>query len=77
MSASRIRSIALGGLGEGDDFAQALRAGEVGDVVDGVIEADVLQRVGYRADDVVLADDGGHGLYQVYRCGCVRGAEER
>ena len=36
-------------------------AGEVGDVIDGVVEADVLQRVGYAADYVVLADDGHRG----------------
>ena len=39
-----------------------IRAGEVGDVIDRVIEADVLQRVGYGADYVVLADDGHRGL---------------
>ncbi len=33
-------------------------AGEVGDVVGGVVEADVLECVGYAADYVVLADDG-------------------
>jgi len=37
-------------------------AGEVGDVVGGVVEADVLERVGYAADYVVLLDDGGHGV---------------
>ena len=36
-------------------------AGEVGDVIDRMIEADVLQRVGYGADYVVLADDGHIG----------------
>ncbi len=36
-------------------------AGEVGDVVGGVVEADVLECVGYAADYVVLAD-GGHGV---------------
>ena len=35
-------------------------AGEVGDVVGGVVEADVLECVGYGADYVVLLDDG-HG----------------
>ncbi len=35
-------------------------AGEVGDVVDGVVVADVLEGVGYGLDEVVLFD-GGHG----------------
>jgi hypothetical protein len=35
-------------------------AGEVRDVVLGVVEADVLERVGYGTDEVVLLD-GGHG----------------
>ena len=36
-------------------------AGEVGDVIGGVVEADVLECVGYAADYVVLLDDGHRG----------------
>jgi hypothetical protein len=41
-------------------------AREVGDVVNRVVEADVLQRVGYAADYVVLANDG-HGRAGPFR----------
>ena len=53
-----LRDGVLGGVG----LLVLVGAGEVGDVIDGVVEADVLQRVGYGADYVVLADDGHGGL---------------
>jgi hypothetical protein len=46
------------GVARGGGLLHLIRAGEVGDVVDGVVEADVLQRVGYAADDVVLTNSG-------------------
>ena len=48
-----------GVFGGGGLFA-LVGAGEVGDVVDGVVVADVLERVGYAGDEIFLADDG-HG----------------
>jgi len=42
---------------------------EVGDVIDRVIEADVLQRVGYGTDYVVLLDDGHKGPRIILWCG--------
>src|SRR5690606_329264 len=41
-------------------FLALVRGGEVADVVDRVVVADVLERVGDRLDQVVLLDDG-HG----------------
>ena len=52
-----LRDGVLGGVG----LLVLVGAGEVGDVIDRVVEADVLQRVGYAADYVVLADDGHRG----------------
>ena len=49
----------------GGGLLELVGAGEVGDVVGGVVEADVLERVGYGADYVVLLDDG-HGSARSY-----------
>ena len=62
-----LRDGVLGGVG----LLVLVGAGEVGDVIDGVVEADVLQRVGYGADYVVLADDG-HGRPPDHSTGCIR-----
>ena len=45
----------------GGGLLELVGAGEVGDVVDGVVEADVLECVGYAADYVVLIDCGHVG----------------
>ena len=55
-----------GVLGGGGLF-ELVGAGEVGDVVDGVVVADVLECVGYGVDDVVLLDDG-HVLEGSFLC---------
>ena len=53
------------GVARGGRLLDFVGAGEVGDVVDGVVEADVLEGVGDGADDVVLVDGGGHWLLQI------------
>ena len=40
----------------GGTLLHLVGAGEIGDVVDRVVEADVLQCVGYATDEVVLLD---------------------